>query len=173
MRYCILRGLAGWYNSGFPRKEITTMPITMKSVFSLTLVVLLALSLSQAQEAKELARHPGDVLKFEVKFDGPDAAKVTSLEIYLSCSSAQPGANQAGFVNNFGGTKTFQAVSPRTFQPEIVIPKDILPGDYSLSIHAHADVGNAIYDSGKQFQLHIRVDNSRTFTAPGIIVKEQ
>ena len=52
---------------------------TMKSVVGIALAVLLACGLSQAQDARVLPKHPGDTIKFEVRFEGPNADKIKTI----------------------------------------------------------------------------------------------
>lgn len=137
---------------------------------SIAFTILLACGLSQAQEAKELARHPGDTIKFEVKFDGPDAAKIRTVSLYLQRRGPAP-ANQAGFDGGFRG-KSFPAIAD-AFHPEITIPDNAMTGDYFLSVSAAADTGNVPYTAGEQFQMHnFRIENPKTLTPPKITIKE-
>ena len=139
---------------------------------SIVFTILLACSLSQAKDAKELAIRPGDTLRFEVKFEGPDAGKITQITLFLRSKTGEP-ADQVGF-GEVVQSPPFKPLSLNTFQAEIKITDNIATGDYVLQIGAEAVQGGVSYDAGKQFQLHsFHIDNSRKFTPPKITVKEQ
>jgi hypothetical protein len=141
--------------------------------FAVALTLLLACSLSDAQEVKELARHPGDVLKFEVKFDGPDASKVKHISLYLALQGGSPPSNQPGFTNGFRGASASSS-EPNIFRPEIRISENAATGDYFLMVSAAAEPGDAEYKTGEQFQMHLfHIENPKSFNAPKITVKEQ
>src|SRR5438132_13487562 len=95
---------------------------------------LLTFSLLFAQEAKELPRHPYEVLKFVVKFEGPDASKVKFVRVELRLTSPlRP--EQATFPQRLPG-ETSPATGPSTFNPEIKIPQNAPTGDYLLHVYA-------------------------------------
>lgn len=141
---------------------------------STVFAVLLALSFSQAQDAHPLPRHPGDVIKFEVKFDGPNADKIKTVNVLLRLRAAVP-QDHDGFSAGFGGDSV-QSSAPNTFRPEIKIPDNAASGDYFLDVNAAADgsAGSASYRDGAQFHLNpIHIENTRTFVPPHITVTEQ
>lgn len=143
-------------------------------VLRLSIVAFLVIGLLHAQQAKELPRHPGEVLRFEVKFEGPDTAKVRTVSLGLQATptTTKP-SNQSGFISGFSSEKSVEASSPGIFRPEIKIPDNAMSGDYYLIVSAQADTGNVGYEAGKQFQLHLfHIENTRTFTPPTITVKE-
>jgi hypothetical protein len=135
-----------------------------------SVVVLLSLSAIHAQEAKPKPLHPGDVLKFELTFSGPDADKIKNASLSVYFGGPIP-ANQAGFGNGFGGRGNL--TSPHTFRVELTIPDSIATGDYVVNrIDASPEngVGSATYTSGfGTFTYHI--ENPKTFTAPTVTVK--
>lgn len=135
---------------------------------------LLSLGVLQAQEAKPLPRHPGDTVKFEIKFDGPDAPKVKTVNVVLRLRAAMP-PDQSGFSGAFGGDSV-QASLPNTFRPEVKIPDNAANGEYFLDINASADnsAGSVTYHDGSDFHLNpIHVENGRTFTPPHVTVTQQ
>ena len=127
-----------------------------------------------SQTATELPKHPGDVLKFEVKFSGPDASKVKQVKVAFYLKGGTPPANQSGFMANFGGVQV-PSITPNTFQPQATIPDQIASGDYTLEVDAITDgIGSAGYADGRDFHLHmIHIDNPKTFTPPSITVTER
>jgi hypothetical protein len=143
----------------------------MRYLFSLPIVVVMACSAVSAQQITEF-RQPGDVLRVEVKCDGPDAAKIKSVSLYLGMVGEAP-KDQAGFDASFSGDRV-NAVSPNTFIAEARIPNNIASGDYLLFVNAQAETGSTQYAAGRQFQMppfHIR--NPRTFVPPQITVTEK
>ena len=102
-----------------------------QSVLGFALTVLLACSISQAQEAHPLPRHPGDVIKFEIKFDGPNAGKIDSVSGGLGLRSAVP-KDQAGFRPGFGANGS--PLAPDTFRLELTVPNNAATGDYYLQL---------------------------------------
>jgi hypothetical protein len=142
-----------------------------KSVFGSTLAVLLACSLSKAQDARVLPKHPGDTIKFEVKFDGPTADKIKTIGAGLNTRMGAP-KDQSGFTTSFGANNISPS-SPNSFRLEMTVPNNIATGDYFLNIGARADEGSAGYQDGQEFKLPpIHIENPRTFTPPAITVKE-
>ena len=163
---CRLLCLLGkaWYDLGMNRTFFRTTAIA----------ALLGGSLLTAQEVTEFKR-PGDVIRLEIKFDGPDAPKVKTVSLYLG-TNANPANNQAGFANLFQTGESGPS-SPNTFDVDAKIPNipnNVATGDYILSVNAQAETGRTTYAAGTQFQLppfHIR--NDRTFTPPKITVLER
>jgi hypothetical protein len=140
-------------------------------VLKFLIVGLLISALVQAQEAAPLARHPGDVIKYEIKFDGPNAEKLKTVQASMS-TGQEPSKDQVGFSNNFGTEHPFQPISPKTFVIEMTIPSNAATGDYRLYVSAIADEGRANYRNGPDFNVPpIHVENPKTFTPPGIAVK--
>jgi hypothetical protein len=135
------------------------------------LLVALALSvpLLQAQVAAPLARHPGDVIKYRIMFDGPNADKITRLSASLGIDGPVP-KDQAGFSNNFNAN-TNAPVSPKTFDVELKVPDNIANGDYVLSIQASASEGYGNYRNGQEFTVPpVHIENPKKFTPPGVKV---
>lgn len=132
---------------------------------------LLSSAFTQAQEAKLLPRHPGDVIKFEIRFDGPNADKIKSVDAGLGIKGPIP-KDQSGFRGG-AGANSGPPVSPDAFRVEIKIPDNIATGDYVLGIGANAAEGSAGYQDGQDFHIApIRIENPRTFVPPSITVKE-
>jgi hypothetical protein len=135
---------------------------------SLVAAALLSLNCTHAQELKEQPLHPGDILRFEITFSGPDADKIKQASLNLGLKGSV-NADQAGFADGLGAQG--QLVSPHIFHVEIKIPENIATGDYVLGrVDASADVGRVAYTTG--FSAHLyHVENPRTFTAPTVNVK--
>jgi hypothetical protein len=133
-------------------------------------VAFLGLGVMQAQEAKPLPRHPGDTIKFEVKFDGPNADRIKTVSAGLNMRVAAP-KDQAGFTNGFGTSHPFTPSSPDTFIVEMTVPDNAATGDYFFYVSGSAVEGSANYTDGQDFNVPpIRIENQRTFTPPGIKV---
>jgi hypothetical protein len=148
-----------------------TVSQALQHTLRVALIVLLACNLSQAQGAKELARHPGDVVKFEIKFDGPNADKIKAVTANLSMRVGSP-KDQAGFTNGFGTQRQVSPSSPNTFLVEMTVPDNAATGDYFLSVGVTATEGSANYQDGQEFTVPpVPIENPRKFTPPGIIVK--
>jgi hypothetical protein len=142
-----------------------------RTILGIALAILSTLGLSQAQEARPLPRHPGDVIKFEIKFDGPNAGKITTASASLNMRVGPP-KDQAGFTNGFGSPPT-APLSPDTFIVEMTVPKNAATGDYYLYVSANAVEGSANYSDGQEYNIPpIHVENPKTFTPPGITVKQ-
>jgi hypothetical protein len=145
----------------------------MKQILKTTLIAgtLLSLGIAQAQQAAELAKHPGEVIKLEVKFDGPDGAKIITIYANLSTQTERP-PDQAGFMNNFPGE--FKLISPGLFEGDFKIPDTALSGDYKLqSMDVRAPGIQLTYNEGKQYNLHeFRIENKNKFVQPPITIKE-
>jgi hypothetical protein len=138
---------------------------------SIAFTILLTLSFSQAQDAKVLPKHPRDVIKFDIKFDGPNAARIKTIGGGLSLRVGAS-KDQSGFRGGFGAGGIPPA-SLNTFHFELTVPNDIATGDYFLGISANADEGSASYQAGQEFQLPpIHIENPKTFVPPAVTVKE-
>jgi hypothetical protein len=115
----------------------------------------------------------GTFVRFDIKFNGPDAAKVKIVRIYLTRKTDVP-PDQSGFsVTPQGGD--FSPDPSGVFKTEIKIPEGTPTGDYALQVVAtgQGSAGSATYDAGDQFQLHrFHIANPATFTPPHITVKE-
>ena len=141
------------------------------------LLVLLALSFSfvHAQEIREQPKHPGETIKFEIKFDGKDADKVKKIMLHLSTNAPET-AEQPSFTDNFndGDGWVLPSGDGKTFHAKITIPDNARNGVYTLHVEANAEPGAASYVGGVDFKLPTyRIDNPKTFKKPGISVQEQ
>jgi len=110
----------------------------MKQVLRTILLAgtLLGLGIAQAQTVTELAHHPNDVLRFEIKFDGADAPKISQVTFLLQLKGAVP-ANQPGFSANQQSAWVSQS-SPNSFQVELKIDDKIATGTYVAKVIANA-----------------------------------
>jgi hypothetical protein len=140
------------------------------TALGIVLTILSTLSLSQAQEAHPLPRHPGDVIKFEIKFDGPNAGKINSVSGSLGLRSAVP-KDQAGFRPGFAANGS--PLAPDTFRVELTVPDNAATGDYYFNFNASAVEGSANYSDGQEFNIPpVRIENPKTFTPPAVTVKQ-
>jgi hypothetical protein len=132
--------------------------------------ILSALSFSQAQEAKPLPRHPGNVIKYQIKFDGPNADKVKRVNAVLELRVAVK-KDQAGFDPQFSSKPEWIDPSPSgTFLVEMTVPPRAATGEYHLRITAQLDHTNLGYTDGQDFNITVNVVNPATFDAPTITV---
>jgi hypothetical protein len=132
---------------------------------------LLGLGIAHGQVAKEQSLSPDSVIRLEIKFDGPDASKITTIYGGMGTNAQRP-PDQAGFLNNFPGTATL--VSPGIFRMEFTVPKTAVTGDYTLSsLDVRAPGIQIVYNNGEQFHLHtFHIENHNKFTQPSITVNE-
>jgi hypothetical protein len=132
---------------------------------------LLCLCELHAQEVKQLPKHPGDVIKFEVTFQGVDADKITAVYTQLQ-SPAQPSPEQAGFTGNLNSSD-FQRVSPGIFDIEVKVPDNALTGDYTLRLDVRSNSIQLNYFAGQQFQMRpVHIENLRKFVQPAVQVAQ-
>jgi hypothetical protein len=128
----------------------------------------LGIGLAMAQDAKPLARHPGDVIKYEIKFDGPNADKITNVNGSLGINAAVP-KYQSGFTGGISGAS--RSIAPKTFELSFTIPNNIADGDYILSFSATANEGSSEYTNGNEFTVPpVHIENARKFTPPAVSV---
>jgi hypothetical protein len=140
----------------------------MKTLFLLCSIAVMICTSISAQQITEF-RQPGDVIRLEIKFDGQDTAKITSVMLYLG-ARGNPLADQSGFREYMQSSRA-SATSPGKFIVEVQIPPDCATGDYALTVNAFADTGITRYVEGQQFNLPLfHVRNPKTFTPPHITV---
>jgi len=142
-------------------------------VLKFLILSLLSFAFAQAQEAKPLARHPGDVIKYEIKFDGPNADKIKTVNASIGLTTPQAKDQIVGFSTGFGTPRPVAPSSPNTFVVEMTIPSTVATGDYVLAnISANVDQGSIDYNNGQDFKVPpIRIENSKTFVSPSVSVK--
>jgi hypothetical protein len=139
-------------------------------VFKFLIIGLLSSALTQAQGPGPLPRHPGDVIKYEIKFDGPNADKIKSVNAGLNLRTSPP-KDQVGFGTNIPDNGVSPSPS-KTFELIFKVPENAANGDYYLYVSAIADEGSGNYNDGQEFNTPpIRIENPKTFTPPGITVK--
>lgn len=142
-----------------------------KTKLGLVVAALLSLSFLQAQEARVLARHPGDAIKFEIKFDGPDAGKVTGVSLHFGLKGSAP-ADQVGFNEGLDGGSQTQS-SPHTFIVEVKIAENDATGTYTLNqVSAGGPVGGKTYAPPDFQSFTVLVENPKTFVPPKVTVKQ-
>jgi hypothetical protein len=141
-------------------------------VLKLLIISLLSSAFVQAQETpKPLPRHPGDVIKYEIKFDGPNADKIKTVYAMMNTGQAPP-KDQAGFTTQLNTPGQVHESSSKTFIIEIPIPDNTATGDYHLRVvGAVAAEGSAEYGEQDFSVPAIHIVNPRTFTPPAITVK--
>jgi hypothetical protein len=143
----------------------------LKSVVMVSLVVVLIMGFSWAQQAHEKPLKPGDKIPFEVKLNGPDTEKVTAVSLNFGLQS-QPSHDQEGFgTQGFGGNSSV-AISPGTFHVDVTVG-DVPSGTYRL-IQASAGTPYAghAYSPADFGDFTVVVENPKTFTPPKITIKK-
>ena len=142
----------------------------VKTGFVIVFATMLSFSFAHSQEVKEQPKHPGDVLKFEVKFDGPDSDKIKSVSLSLGLKEGARN-DQVGFNEGFGAEGN--PVPPHTYRFEARVPENIASGVYELnSVSVRTDAGNFTYRTPQDFQpLTYKIENPKTFTPPKVTVK--
>ena len=142
----------------------------MARVLKVLVTCLLSLSVMQAQQAQPLARHPGDVIKYEIKFDGPNADRIKSVNAGLGLRTQIP-KDQAGFAGGIS-ENNIQPSAPKTFELSFKVPENIADGDYYLNFSALAAEGFGNYSDGQEFNVPaVRIENPKKFTPPAVSVK--
>ncbi len=139
----------------------------MKAVGYSVLVLLLMLTTSfygQQPQQPSVKRHPGDVLHYQVKFEGGDVAKLAGASVHLRTQDSPP-ANQQSFDSSFSGS-CGAPVSPGVFQCSVTIPDSVRNGSYQLF---EVDTGTRIAGTSYQQDFGvpaIPIENPNTFTKP-------
>jgi hypothetical protein len=137
----------------------------------LIVVGLVSLAFGQTQEARPLARHPGEVIKFQIKFDGPNADKITRVNGGFNLNGPVP-KDQAGFDHGIGAS-TKAPSSPKTFDLELNVPDNIATGEYTLGFTGFAAEGYGEYANGQDFNIPpIHIENPKKFMPPSVTVKQ-
>src|SRR5208282_4476741 len=85
----------------------------MKHFLSIPLITAMVCHAVSAQQVTDF-RRPGDVIRVEIKFDGPDAEKITHVSLYLSKPDGSAPKDQIGFAVGFNGPN-YSPSSPHTF----------------------------------------------------------
>ena len=138
-------------------------------VMKFLIIGLLSSAFVRAQETpKPLPRHPGDVVKYEIKFDGSNAEKIktVSTRMYLDGTIQK---DQSGFTPQFNTPGQVQPIAPTTFIVEMKVPPDIATGEYRLYVNAYATEGSVQYSDMQDSNVPaIRIENPAMFTPPGI-----
>jgi hypothetical protein len=148
---------------------------TMRTILKAVVIagILLGLRTANAQEAIPLPRHPGDVIRYRIVFDGLNAEKIKTVYARMNVMGQVP-KDQAGFTTQFVTLGQVPPSSPKTFDVEMKIPENATTGEWRLHFTATANEGSAEYDDGQEFNVPtIHIENPRTFTPPAVKVTPQ
>ena len=105
---------------------------------------VVALALIGQAYGQSVKRHPGDVLHYQVKFEGGDASKLTAASVHFQTRD-QPPADQQLFNSQFGGN-CGAPVAPGTFECSVKIPEDISNGTYKLfQVNTGSPLAGSVY----------------------------
>jgi hypothetical protein len=116
-----------------------------------------------------VTRHPGDVLHYQVKFEGGDADKITEARIGLRTESIP--ADQPGLTNGFQGSCT-KSSPPQAhlFECQATIPNNAATGNYRVSnVAAIAGVLSKGYNEDFHVPL-VPIENPQTFNPPTKVI---
>lgn len=136
--------------------------------------ILLSAPLMPAQGVKPAVRHPGDFIRYEIKFNGSDGNKIKSVGLVLHARSTMS-EDQSGFSYVFDGEEA-QSSGLGIFRQELKIPDDAATGEYYLAVKATVvtGAGKVTYIDGMDFNVApIHIENQRRFLPPHITVTEQ
>ena len=113
---------------------------------------------------QSVTRHPGDVLHYQIKFDGGDVGKITGVSIHLVTHDVIP-ADQPNAATQFGGN-CGAPISPGVFECSVPIPDGIPNGTYQLfKVSTETPQFGTSYH--QDFKVpSIPVQNPKTFNKP-------
>lgn len=139
----------------------------------LLLVCLFVCCSLSAQEAASIQpKEPDKPFTLEIKFDGPDAAKIKSISIWAVAKNVPD--NQAGFPSRVG-LGSCEPKSPGLFEAQLQFGSNAPSSEYNLEIHAYGNPGEKVYLETQDFKIvpPLRAKNNATFIPPKISVQEK
>jgi hypothetical protein len=145
----------------------------MSSGYKIVVVVLVLLFGGSAKAQQLLVYHPGQEIKITVAFEGPDAGKISLVQMSLQTQDAA--SNQPGFLQSMD-SGNFKTIKPNTFEISYKIPENQASGDYRLiQVRATIDRDAPIalyYRPPADFPVKtLKVENPRTIVKPTVDVK--
>lgn len=134
----------------------------------LTLLIFL-LSLGISAKAQGPVYRPGDSIRITVTFDGPDADKLTTANMYLEGPASNLPPGQEGFLAQIS-TANAQKVAPGKFTISYLIPENLASGEYHLiAITGFIGPIAFTYQATKDFQpKSFKIENSKTYKRPTV-----
>ena len=126
----------------------------------------------QQPPQSSVRRHPGDVIRYAVTFEGGDIDKLTDVGVHLSSPGPVP-PNQMGFTTQFGGP-CHKSPEPKLWTCDVRIPDVVADGDYRFY---EVDISAGPFSKSYPGDFHVPivlVQNPRTFNPPTkVTVTEQ
>jgi hypothetical protein len=139
---------------------------------SFALLFVASCSPTFAQEIKKPAFHPVDIIHYEVRLEGHDAAKLKQAILSLQLKTSQQ-ADQAVFVPSFGSGHQDPFSPDGIVHAQIKIPELAATGDYYLVVTVYGDGFQYSYNEIDIPLPLIHVVNDEHFEKPKITVKQQ
>jgi hypothetical protein len=146
---------------------------TFKRMINYRVVTLavLALLFDGFATAQIPTYHPGQTLRISVTFEGPDAGRITQVQMVLA--TPKPDASQPGFSASINGGSSERKGNTNTFEVSWEIQPNQASGDYTLNqLNVYFDKGNQIsltYLSPADFPTRVfRIGNSGALIKPKI-----
>jgi hypothetical protein len=153
-------------------KETTMSQRTKITSFILAFLFLGSLTTLSAQEMKKPALHPGDVVPYQVKLEGPNAEKFTSASIVVQLKSP-PDPGQVALQQNFGASA--ERMPDGVFHVNLKIPEYAASGEYGVSaiVMTRDGVIRYIYSQGELSIPPLNVRSDTQFQKPRITVTQR
>jgi len=117
----------------------------------------------------------GDIIRIQVKFDGPDASKISSVNFYAKADKPT-NPNQPNFAQDFGSNQCGSSTrkDDHTWEVSCVIRGNQASGEYqileisaTLTVSPNGAVGFS-YPKGEFPPITFKIENSNTVAKPGI-----
>jgi hypothetical protein len=137
----------------------------MKPIGFAIAICALAVAAYGQQAQPSVKRHPGDVLHYQVKFEGGELAKVTVVNLNFRTSDPIP-ADQQGLTNGFGGP-CVKSVAVGVWDCSVTIPDRVWNGNYRVNgvgVGAGTSLGK-YYEEDLHVPL-VPIENSAMFIPP-------
>lgn len=139
-------------------------------------VILFPVLGAHAQQEKISAKHhPGEHLRYSVTFEDGEVNKITGIQMSFSTSAAgRPDQPNGGTQFGSEDGNCQKSIDPKTWNCDLVIPKNIVDGDYNLfQVVAGTTVFGKIYHEDFHVPM-VSIENYNTFAPPSrVTVKQQ
>jgi len=137
--------------------------------------VLFALLFVSSVKAQAPVYKQGDIIRVQVKFDGPDASKISSVNFYAK-TDKPTNPNQPNFAQDFGTNQCGGSTrkDDHTWEASCVVRGNQASGEYQiieisaqLTLSPNGVVGFS-YPKGDFPPITFKIENSNTAAKPGI-----
>jgi hypothetical protein len=137
----------------------------MKTIATWLIGLALILPLHAQQAQPSVKRHPGDVLRYRVTFDGGEIGKITSVGIRLYTPGPFP-ESQPGLTNGFNGPCAKSASGTNVWECSLTIPGNVIDGNYTLDqVNIAADPFSKQYAGNFDVPV-VPIENPKNFNPP-------